>query len=190
VSFVNQKVFTIFLLAACCLAVSTSLWGQDTAASPGIPGYLNPRTGVFRSIQHQRLRDAAEPPPTATFTGTIVVNFTITVSSAIPATQQIACVAGATLRDTATENAILDIASSVVTRGTGSTLTCSVTIPYSWTLGSASTDSVGLSYSVTSPVNFTTPAGEWPHYSGAQSLGTISVPVSGTTTTENVTTRI
>jgi len=187
---VNRKVFTIFSLVACFLAAgSASLWGQDAAASPGVPGYLNPRTGIFHSIGRPVPQDS-EPLATTTYTGTIVVNFTITVSSAIPATDQIGCVAGASVFDTAALNGLVDIAGTAVTRGTGTTVTCSVTLPYSWKLASGSTDSVILGYSITSPVDFSTPAGEWPHRAGSRSIGSIKVPVSGTTTTETVKARI
>ena len=186
----NRKVLTILSLIACFLmAGSASLCGQDAAASPGVQGYLNPRTGIFHSFGRP-VPQESEPLATTTYTGTIVVNFTITVSSAIPATDQIGCVVGATVFDTATLNAIVDLAGTAITRGTGTTLTCSVTVPYSWKLASGSTDSVSLGYSVTSPVDFSTPAGEWPNRAGSHTIGTIKVPVSGTTTTETVKVRI
>jgi hypothetical protein len=133
---------------------------------------------------------APAPPATTTYTGTIVVNFTVTVSSAIARTAQIGCVAGASVMDARTDNEIVEEAGTAVTRGTGNTVTCSVTIPYSWNLASANADTVGLTYSVTSPVDLIAPVGEWPHRAGAQSLGSIGVPVSGATTTETVSARI
>jgi len=188
---VNRKVFTTLSLVACFLAAaSSSLYGQGGDASPGIEGYLNSRTGIFHPIRRAPPQDDVEPLATSTYTGTFVVNFTITVSSAIPATETIGCVAGASLVDTGTVHAIVDLAASAVTRGTGSTVTCTVTIPYSWKLASASTDSVGLSYAVTFPAEFSTPAGLWPHRTGSQEIGKIKVPVSGTTTTEIVKARI
>jgi hypothetical protein len=118
------------------------------------------------------------------------VNFTITVSSGLVHTEQIGCVAAASVFDAASNNGIVEVAGTAVDRGTGSSVTCSVTIPYSWNLASASEDTIALTYSVISPVDFSVPLGEWPNRAGAQSLGSISVPVSGTTTTENVRARI
>ena len=183
----RHRLSTPILLFACSLGMNLSLWGQNAAAVHGIQGYLDPRTRIFHSIPHLDAPDAADPPATTTYSGTIVVNFTITVSSVIASTSEIACVAGASLLDTGTTNVIVDGAGSAVTRGTGTTVTCSVTIPYSWKLASATTDKVNLSYSVISPVNFTTP---FPFRRGSQSLGSIKVPVSGTTTTKNVAVRI
>jgi hypothetical protein len=190
VRWVNRRVFAVPVLLVCLLATRASFWGQNTAAPSGVPGYLNPRTGVVHSIRHHRLLGAAAPPATTTYSGTIVVNFTITVSSAIARTAQIGCVASASVVDAGTDNGIVEGAGAAVTRGTGSTVTCSVTIPYSWNLASANLDTVALAYSVTSSVDFSAPAGEWPHRAGAQSLGSIGVPVSGTNTTKTVSVRI
>jgi hypothetical protein len=186
---VIRRVLAVPMLLLCLLATRASFWGQNTAAPFGVQGYLNPRTGVFSSIRHHRMLGAA-PPATTTYTGTIVVTFTVTVSSAIARTAEIGCVAGASILDAGTDNEIVEVAGTAVSRGTGSIVTCSVTIPYSWNLASANLDTVGLTYSVTSPVDFSAPLGEWPHRAGAQSLGSIGVPVSGATTTETVSARI
>jgi hypothetical protein len=187
---VIRRVLAVPVLLLCLLATRASFWGQSTAAPFGVQGHLNPRTGAFPSIRHHRMLGAAAPPATTTYTGTIVVNFTVTVSSAIARTAEIGCAAGASILDAGTDNEIVEVAGTAVSRGTGSTVTCSVTIPYSWNLASANLDTVGLTYSVTSPVDFSAPLGEWPHRAGAQSLGSIGVPVSGTTTTETVSARI
>jgi hypothetical protein len=114
-----------------------------------------------------------------------VFHFTITVKSTIASTDAIACIAGVSTEDLGTVNGIVDGAGTAVTRGTGTTVTCTVTVPYSWKLATASTDRVNLSYSVILPVNFTATTG-YPKRQGTQSLGTIAVPVSGTTTTEAI----
>jgi hypothetical protein len=118
------------------------------------------------------------------------VNFTITVSSVIASAREIGCAAGASLLDAATVNSISELVATAVPRGTGRQVTCSVTIPYWWKLGSASTDTIRLSYSVIAPVDITTPASLFPHREGSQLLGTIKVPASGTTTTKSAAARI
>ena len=186
----RHRLSIVILLFACFLAMNVSLWGQDAAAPRGIRGYLDPRTGVFHSIPHWQTPDAADPPATTTYTGTFVVNFTITVSSAIPSTDQIGCVAGATVLDVAAQNPIVDLAGTAVVRGTGSTITCSVTVPYSWKLASPSSDTVNIGYSVVSPIDFSAPAGQFPRRETTTTLVKIKVPASGTTTTETVKARI
>ena len=187
----SHKLLTLLLLSACFLGINASLWGQDAVPPHGIRGYLDPRTRIFHSIPHPDSLDEAAPPPAkTTFTGTIVVNFTITVSSAIASTVPIGCVAGASFVDTATTNPITDLAGSAVPRGTGTTVTCSVTIPYSWALASGPTDMVRVSYAVLSPAGFSTPAGEFPSREHSTPLTKFKVPANGATTTLTVKARI
>ena len=110
----RHRLSTLILLFACFLAMNLSLLGQDAAAVHGIRGYLDPRTRIFHSIPHPDAPDAADPPATTTFTGKFVVNFTITVSSAIASTREIACVAGASLLDVGTGTGILAIAAALL----------------------------------------------------------------------------
>jgi hypothetical protein len=186
---VSHKLLTFLVLSACFLGVSISLWGQSAIPPHGVRGYLDPRTGIFHSIPHPDTVDEAEPPAKTTFTGSIVVNFTVTVSSAIASTTQIGCVVGATFVDNST-TAIEEIATTAVPRGSGSTVACSVTIPYSWGLATAAKDTVNVSYSVLSPINITTPAAEFPKREHATPLTKFTVPASGTTTTLTVAARI
>ena len=179
----SHKVTTLCLLVACFLGMSISLWGQNAAAPHGIPGYLDPRTGIFHSTPPLALPDA-EPPAKTTFTGKLVFNFTITVKSTFASTAPIACIAAGGLSDSGIT--IGEGAGTLVTRGTGTTVTCSVTIPYSWSLATASTDTINLSYSIITAASFAAVAGEFPNRHGAQSLGKIAVPATGTTTTETI----
>lgn len=187
----SHKWTTLCLLFLSVLGMSYSLWGQNATTVQGIRGYLDPRTGVFHALPQPELQDSAvEPAALTTFGGKIVVNFTITVDSAIASTNKIGCSVTVGLIDTAGLNTITEQAGTAVTRGTGSTVSCSVTIPYSWKLASATTDSVGIQYFITSPVEVATPAGEFPTRTSSQSLPAIKVPVNGATTTETVTATI
>jgi len=187
---VNHKLSTFCLLFACLLGMNASLWGQNAAAVHGIRGYLDPQTGAFHTLPHPELQEDAAPIATTTFTGKIVVNFTITIDSAIASTNKIGCQVDAALEDAGTVNFIAESAASAVTRGTATTVACSVTIPYSWKLATASTDMITLTYTITSPVEVGTVAAEFPLRVSSQSLPTIKVPSSGTTTTETVTATI
>jgi hypothetical protein len=149
---------------------------------------MDPRTGIFHSIPHPGTVDEVEPFAKTIFTGSVVMNFTITVSSAFPSTAPIACIGEVGFQDTGSTNNILEIGATSVARGTGTTVNCSVTIPYSWSLASAGTDKLRLSYSVIAPVAFSQTA--FPNRQGSETLGTIAVPPSGTTTTETIKARI
>jgi hypothetical protein len=187
---VSHKLSTFILLASCLLAAEVTLWGQDqsrnSASTHEIHGYLDPETGVFRTAPHSELKDGAEAAATVTYTGKIVVNFTITVDSTIASTTKIGCNLSADVDDEGTGNFITESAGSAVLRGTGTTVTCVVNIPYSWKLGTPTTDVVGLSWTISSPVAITTGAAAYPVRISSQSLPAFKVPVSGTTTTETV----
>ena len=183
----SHKLSTLFLLIACFLGVNVSLLGQTATAVHEIPGYVDARTKIFYSTPHPQVSDA-EPPATTTFAGKFVFNFTITVDSTITSTGLIGCNAGASLTDTGTENNIVELGGTSVTRGTGSTVKCSVTVPYSWKLASSSTDTIGLSYSLTSPAGLPLlqEQSQYPNRLGAQRIATIKVPANGATTTETI----
>ena len=182
----SHKLSTFCLLFACFLGMNVSLWGQSAAAARGIRGYLDPQTGVFHTIPHPVLQDDADAPVLTAYSGKIVVTFTITVDSTIAATAKIGCEVDASLEDIGSGNFISESAATAVARGSASTVTCKATIPYTWKLATASTDMIGLSYTITSPVAVATAAAEFPLRISSQSLPSIKVPATGTTTTEAV----
>lgn len=181
------KLSTLSLLVACFLGMNLSLWGQNVTAVSGIRGFVDPRTGIFHSIPQPQAADV-ESRAVTTFTGKFVFNFTITVNSTVASTSQIGCFASISTTDATNLNNVADAAGVAVTRGSGTTVKCTVTIPYSWKLGDASADMVHLSYSIGSPFTLGLPTTTaYPQREGAQSLGTIKVPLNGATTTETIT---
>ena len=121
---------TLMLVVTISLCANT-VWAQNQNRVRGIPGYLDPLTGEFRSMMPPAQQDA-EASPAAISGGTFVFKFTITVSSSIASTTKIACDATAQVSDS---NGMHDEGAAVsVARGTGSTVTCTVSIPYSWAL--------------------------------------------------------
>ncbi len=175
----SHKLSTLALLFVSFLGMNVSLWGQNAATTRGIFGYLDPRTGAFHSLPSPEAQDAA--PALATFGGKFVATFTITVSSTIASTAKIGCNLTAELLDSGSGNTIIEEAGNAVSRGTGTTVTCTVTLPYSWALASGSTDRVSLSYNVQAPVEAAASA-FYPNRLSSQSLPSISVPANGTTT--------
>ena len=182
----GHRLSTLLVVCMFFLGMTVSLWGQSGSAVNGIRGYLDPRTGIFHSMPQAATQEGE--PSTTTFAGKLVFDFTITVSSSISSSAKIACEAGASLEDTATLNFILESAQVLATRS-GSTATCTVTIPYSWKLGSGSSDKVTLTYQITVPVE-ATGSSVLPSRFSEQTVGVISVPANGSTTTETVTATI
>jgi len=124
-----------------------------------------------------------------TYKGKIVVHFTITLTSPVGSDSTIACGVNASVFDGT--NSINEKGGAVATV-TGSTAKCTVTIPYSWPLSTASTDKISLSYVIDALQSFEIPGSSAssvqvaPVREASQNIGSINVPATGTTTNETV----
>ncbi len=133
------------LFCICCLGIAVpAAWGQaaNSQATTGILGYLDPHTGAFRPVP-PAVEDDASLPPAAVVGGTITLTITITVKTA--GLTNFICNANTSVLDGAT---IFYEYNTVAATGTGSTRTCKLSIPYSWSL-TGSTDTMTTSYTVT-----------------------------------------
>jgi hypothetical protein len=175
------------------LVFATTFAGAAWSQSPNtnsrseiVPGYLNPRTNSFEPLIVQ---GTATPAAAAATTGRIVTHFTITVSSAIPATTPIRCEVlaivfeqnSSTLQIT---NTISDSA-TVIATFSGGTATCTVKIPYSWFLLTPGADQAQLSYTISASTNAIN-AGSLVDRNSSQTFDIISIPANGSVTTETV----
>ena len=181
-----SRMFVFVLLCIFVVALTIPVRGQEQqpkkAVVTGIFGYLDPQTGAFHpaaspaTANNEELLAATTPT-----TGKLIFNFTISVQSALASTVGIACEASAQLVEVTTQHIILENATVAATR-TGTTAKCTVTIPYSWVLVTPKTDMVTLSYTLSAPT--ATPA--LPSRLSSQTVAVITVPLTGTTTTETV----
>jgi hypothetical protein len=80
---------------------------------------------------------------------------------------------------------ISEIAAVAATRS-GSTATCTVTIPYSWSLINSTTDMVQLSYVITAPGAVSTGTTGLPYRASSRNFVSIKVPANAATTTETL----
>jgi len=169
--------------------------GFGQISSPSIApqrvlGYFNPQTGLFEPLRTtSQESDGAQVTPT---TGTLVFNFTITLKTSLPSHGLLLCSAAGAVIETgfSADESGFGFAHFV----SGNTYSCSVSMPYSWLLSTRTTDKIILSYHVetiegvvltatngTSTVVATTTA-----RSSSQTIPSIAVPVTGTTTTTDV----
>jgi hypothetical protein len=172
-----MKLSKLVLAFVCLAALTAGCFAQsDASKSHGIPGYLDPETGAFKPFQSQtEAIDLAKVTPT---TGKFVFSFTVTVASTIATATKILCQADATVTEPTTFFTASEIAAVTATRS-GSTATCTVTIPYSWPLTTASKDIVNLAFSISAG----TPGSTTTSYRiSTQTAGTIPVPATGSTT--------
>jgi hypothetical protein len=167
------------VIAASAMAQSAA--GGNAARPLGVAGYLNTTTGVFTPIA--RRVDAGVTPLAATaVSGTLKFVMTITLKSGVSADSPIVCTGFASVRDSDFSSEVsYNETKAIVAIRNGNSATCSVAIPYSWSLPNAAGSSVSLSYSVSAGSETGTTLR---HHMGT--LDSISVPATGTTTTRNL----
>lgn len=174
-----MRLTMVFLISTCLLAAAIPAWGQaaNNSTKPGILGYLDPHTGAFRPVT-PAIQDEDELPPATTITGTVSVTITITVKTST--LKNFTCSIDVSTFDGTTSPVDFEESNTVAATGTGSTRTCTLSIPYSWSLTSQATDVMTTSYSVIGSGGTT----GLPQRTSIRSpLDSRKVPSNGTTTT-------
>jgi len=177
----NVKILRIMLVLACFIGLTQLAWSEKPSAKAGsgILGYLDPQTGAFRPLAQTPATPEDEDALAATAPtfGTLVFNITITVKSAGLGT--IRCVANASVNDRSLTGFLTytELGSATAT-GSGSTRTCTVTIPYSWPILAPTGDTISPDIDVTAGTSLTQPVRDH-----IRTLQPIKVPTSGKTTT-------
>jgi len=164
-----MKITRLFFPAACVLVLLASTSATDARASA---------------------EDAVTATPATTITpttGTYVFSFTITLTSTIGTSTKIVCSASILVSGDTLLTSIQQTAAVAATRS-GSTATCTVNIPYAWSLGNPATDKITPVYTIQAPVEGATVPTPF-HYVHVQERA-IALPANGATTTETVATSL
>jgi hypothetical protein len=150
------------------------------AADHQAPGLPDPAAGAT-AAQVQAFD--VESVAASTVGGTLVVNLTVTIKSAIPLTTPILCSVNAYLAEASVTgtNTIAEAATVAATRA-GAKATCRVSLPYSWTVLSSATARVSLN-ALVSATKTGAPQTGLLNRSSSFTLGSIAVPANGATTT-------
>jgi len=165
------------LVGLCLFGLSIASLGQNVNRPlvPGIPGYLDPRTGSFKPMpQVPTSADEATVTPT---TGTIVINLTVSLRQAFPGNEVYSC--GLTISTSDASGLFFYDTNQVTATNNGGTVKCTVKVPYSWDLTSPNTDFMTIEYSV----NAVAGTSGLPIRTANHGLAVISVPANGTTMT-------
>lgn len=182
-----MKVSRIIVGMIVCALSSQLAWSQEAsqAGAAEALGYFDFSTGSFRPVRQMADFDSDILTAAATQGGSFVVNFTITIRSAIPTNSVINCGVSAVLTEASVAgvNIITEGANVAATR-TGNTAKCTVTIPYSWQVLNPATARVSLSY-ILSASRATAATGLLNRTSGG-SIASIPVPANGATTPQTV----
>jgi hypothetical protein len=179
------------LLVVLVLGLAPLSYGQFAPHQPShrILGYYNPATGAFEPLRPAEDVDAAV---TAT-TGTLVFKLTITVKSTIPKNGVVGCSGEASVGDTSGRS-YSEHGTGVGKLVSGTTYTCTVTLPYSWLLSAPASDKISLDYTANLNYGFQIAASNGADTAveplsareSDQGIPSISVPASGATTTEDI----
>jgi hypothetical protein len=120
--------------------------------------------------------------------GTVVLEITVHLITPLPVGDVVECSMTISTADNtgipSEEPTYSDTDSYVAASGSGSVVTCSVSIPYEWTLTYADSDTMVISYGV----GFAD--GYGPIRSATHSIPSIPMPANGTSTRLTVTTRL
>jgi hypothetical protein len=175
------------LVGLCLVGLSITAWGQNVnrPVGSGIPGYLDPLTGTFRPVPLATDSGSEDAPPVTPTTGKIVLNLTVTLQTTFGTGETYSCGLTASTLDISSSLSFVDSYQIAATKN-GNTLTCTITLPYSWALVSRGSDMMMVAYSVNA-VNGT---GAVPVRIAEHGVAHLIVPVSGTTTTYTLSTVI
>ena len=118
-------------------------------------------------------------PTSTVFTGTVTITITVTLKTTAITT--VTCTGSVLTEDGATTASptIYEESDTVTATGSGTTRTCKVSVPYSWSLSSQSSDTMSISYTVLGTEG-TTQALE--RTTNRSPLATDKVPANGATT--------
>jgi hypothetical protein len=178
-----MKALKVLLVAATSFTLAAPLWSQQVSRKPAGPevlGYLDTDSGAFRPAVHPDIPEAT----LTTMTGKLQATFTISVLTAFPSGTSIICEFNASVADPVA--GFITETSAVTAVRSGSTATCTPSIPYSWQLATPTTDSVSLSISVSAEHLSTTTPATAALRTMSRSLPTIKVPAHGAITKETV----
>jgi hypothetical protein len=170
----------LLLICMCCLITASAAWGQaaNIKAKPGILGYLDPQTGAFRPLPQASEDDAELSRAVTTFTGTVDVTITVTLKTTT--ITNVTCEISTSTTDLTASPTFYEETNSVTATGSGATRTCKLSIPYSWSLGAQTADSMTTSYVVIGGTSATAPT---TRTATRNPLDTRKVPANGATTT-------
>ncbi len=173
------------------LSVGIASTALSQLPAPRKPGTPEPDAQPGSRLQRTVADENANATPAAT-NGTLVARFTVKLVTPVPSGHQVQCGLTASVDDEnkstyTIDNHIYDTASTKASVS-GSTATCTVTIPYSWYLSNLSTDTVQLTYSLYI-LNASATNGSGEARTSSQFVpgaGAIKVPANNATTTFNI----
>ena len=183
-----SRILSTSLICVCLFALTIPGWAQ-TPIHRGVLGQMDPATGTFKPLVPALDEAQAAINTATTIGGTFVIHVAITIKTPAlqSSTQPIACTGSASIVDQNNTTFVVsgeftEEASVQATRSSSTAASCNITIPYSWPLNNASTDTISMSLQISMPGFFTSATNALPNRFHSRSLPTIKVPGNGLTT--------
>jgi hypothetical protein len=197
-----MRMSKLILVCVCLAGVTQLVWSQNGSlnAAPvgrahGIPGYLDPRTGTFSTKVQADAQSSENPeltPAVATEVfGVWYIQLTISLYTTPASGDIVVCGANLDVGDTYPAFGYEEEGATQATVS-GSTATCTVTIPYLWYLATPKTDMVTVTYDVSLYHAYTVGTATQANISRTTShtIGSYAVPGDGVHTTTAASPRI
>jgi hypothetical protein len=183
----------MILVSLCLMALSQLVWSQNASTrSRGIPGYLDPSTGMFTAKAQPAEVGDVEPPVALTeYYGKWTVTLTIQVSTTPASGDIIGCEAD--LEVSAAPYGYSEGASGVSSAVKNGVATCTLAMPYAWYISTPVTDdSVFVSYTISLNHVFTqgSLSESRPDRTTSHTIGSFAMPAPGAQTTTTASARI
>ena len=160
-----MKMSRVIFALVCLGGLSQLVWSQDDAiGARGIPGYLNPKTGIFTTRAHSESADVAPTTTPQYYYGTISLEVLVYVVTTFPTGTVFGCDATAGTDDLGGGSFSESV--TVTAAPSGGILTCNLNMPYLWQVSNPTTDVITFSFSAAA-LNPNTVAGKQEAYRSA-----------------------
>lgn len=180
----------VIFVCVCLVGLTQLVWSQSGGSDAvlggrarGVPGYLDPRTGTF-TAKVQVDPQVVENPDLIGAGGTWNIELNIALVTKPAGTDTVVCEASLDVSDTYPSFGYEED-SVAIAKVSGSSATCTVTIPYLWYLSTPKTDTVTISYDVSLYHVFAIGAVNQANITRRtdHTVGSVAVPANGATTT-------
>jgi hypothetical protein len=147
-----MKMLRVIFVSVCLVGLTQLLWSQNASVdmarhtqSHGVPGYLDPRTGIFTTRAQAAPAEGAQEPTVTAVPFEVKVDGVWHLSTIPKAGDIVSCQASLSVFDAA--NSYFENAASIATIS-GANATCNVLLPVEWTLATPNTDTFSVSYRI------------------------------------------
>ena len=182
----TKQSLRILALTGAVLSLSSAVFAQQTKADQPEVGVYNPKTHTFTTRPHRLVVPDAVSPKI--YTGTFKFDMTVKLVTPVASGQELICSATAGVDDYDSSNGtfynIYDEDAATVAKVSGSTATCTVSIPYSWSLEYATTDAISYGYTLEIvPSSTSSSLIDFGYRTHTSEVPSGKVPAAGATTT-------